>query len=193
MANWRFLIPAVAVAMLNACATTYQPLQVDPKTALYPTSTNVDPGGVQTFVTTTDPKSFPAVLLLSESSFRPANFSFMIRDALAQAGITHVYTTEEFRAMAQDQKFSTADPLDSQTIKHYSETVARVLVVSASFTNNGDANTLTTLSVQDGGTGQVLLKLDHTRLVWWSFDKEALYPVLNKLREWVKASTAGAA
>jgi hypothetical protein len=179
----------IALAILGGCATTYQPLKVDEKTGLYPTSAQVDPGGVQIYVTTTNPRSFPVVLLLTESNYRPAGFAFMIRDALAQVGITNVYTPEEFRAMAHDQKFTVPDRLESETIKRYSDSIAPVLVVSASYVNAGDANTMTELSIQDGRTGQILLKLDHAHMVWWSFDSEALYPVLNKLRLWVKAST----
>jgi hypothetical protein len=181
------------LAAISACATTYQPLKVDPKSEMYPTSVTVDPGGIETFVTSSDPRSFPVVLLLTESTYRPANFSFMLRDALAQAGITRVYTPSEFRAMAQDQNFAAGDTLDSELIKRYSATVAPTLVVSASYVNAGDANTVTALSVQDGRTGQTLLKLDHPKMVWWSFDTEALYPVLNQLRRWVKASTPGTA
>lgn len=175
-----------------ACATTYQPLKVDPKTELYPTSVTVDPGGIETFATSSNPRTFPVVLLLTESTYRPANFSFMIRDALFQAGVTRVYTSSEFRAMAEDQKFALGDKIDSEVIKRYSATIVPVLVVSASYVNAGDANTVTALSVQDGRSGQMLLKLDHPKMVWWSFDTEALYPVLNELRKWVKASTPGA-
>jgi hypothetical protein len=183
----------VTLLVLASCATTYQPLQVDPRTSQYATSVQVDPGGIETFVTTSDPKSFPVVLLLTDASYRPALFSFMVRDAMAQAGVTGVYTAEEFRAMAEDRRHPAPDRLGSDYIKDFSSSVAPVLVVSATHNNVGGANTLTTLSVQDGRTGKVLLKMNHTRLVWMSFDTEAIYPVLNKFREWVKASTPGAA
>ena len=167
-------------------------MKVDPKTELYPTSVTVDRGGIEAFVTSSDPRSFPVVLLLTESTYRPANFSFMVRDALSQVGITRVYSAREFRAMADDRKFVVGDKLDSEVIKRYSAAIEPILVVSAAYIGAGDANTVTSLSVQDGRTGQMLLKLDHPKMVWWSFDTEALYPVLNELRKWVKASTPGA-
>ena len=186
------VLVGLGVAVLaGGCATTYQPLKVDTKTAQYPTSVQIAPGGIQKFVTTVDPRQFAAVLLLTESNYRPATFAFMIRDALAQVGITNVYTRDEFALMAGDRHFSVGQ-LDSNTIRSYSETQGPVLVVSATFLNTGGANTLTEMSIQDGRTGQVLLKLNHTRLVWWSFDSEALYPVLNKMRDWVKSSAGGA-
>ena len=179
-------------AVLAGCATTYQPLQVDSTSGQYRTSIKVDPGGVQTFVTTTDPLTYPVILLTAESNYSPSKFEFMVRSVLAQAGMTAVYNTEEFKNYAADRHFDAAAPsVNAEMVQKFSKQIAPVLLVNSKYTTGENAWVRVELQIQDAGTGQVLLRVDHNRLVWLSFDSEALYPVLNRLREWVKASAKG--
>jgi hypothetical protein len=178
---------------LCGCSPSYQTLRVDPKTDGYSTSTSVDPGGIAASVTTTDPRTFPVVLLITRSNIRPAGLEFTVRNALAQAGITNVYDAEEFSRYCSDRHLTVEpDHLDGDVIRKVSTDLVPVLVVNMSYMLVGEARMHAVLQVVDGRTGEVLLRVDHPRLVWSSFDGEALYPVLNQLRGWIKSSEAGA-
>jgi hypothetical protein len=192
------LLTAAATFLLSGCATTtlYAPLKVDPGTGLYPTFAHVAPADAQAFVTTENPRAFRAVVLSVQTNVRPANLSFMIRQALAQEGITRVYTSNEFARMTGypaaplAAKPGPGDPEpDRVAIRKYSKLVGPVLIVRFGFVmDSGHARTM--LDISDGLDDQVLLKIDQRRLIWSNWDKEALFPVLNELRQWVNACTS---
>lgn len=178
-----------AIVLLAGCATQYQTLRVDEKSGLYPTSTTVDPGGVLVYDTSVAPKSFKYVLLITNSNNRPSGFSFTVRSALAQAGLIAVYTPEEFRLLAQDRGFTfPEDRFTSESLRRFSTENGRVLVLDYTYRFLGNASMSSLLVATDGSTGKTLLRIDHPKHVFWDFDGEALYPVLNQLRKWIKDS-----
>lgn len=188
----RVLSLLIAAVLLTACAKNYRALVVDAKSGTYPTSTQVDPGGVLAFVTTVDPKNFPVVILATDATIRPSIFEFTVRNALAQAGLTRVLNIQEFRAYAKDKGFDLSlDPVGKETMRRYSEHTEPVLLINMSYLIVGEARWHALLAVTDGRTGQSLLNVDHPKLVWSDADGEVLYPVLNQLRDWIKASAKG--
>jgi hypothetical protein len=129
------------------------------------------------------------VLLASNSNLRPANFEFTMRSALAHLHETRVFNRDEFRQLAKDRHFALDDDkLDSATIKRFSEQVAPVLVVDTIYARLGDANWHAALRVIDGRTGELLLVVDHPKLVMLDSANEVLYPMLNQLRRWYAES-----
>lgn len=190
----RKLLLLLFAASLAACSTHYHTLKADDRTGLYPTSTQVDPGGILTFDTSIDPRASAYVLLITEANIRPSGFSFTLRTALAQSGITRVYTLDEFKQLALDRSFKFQDDkINAESLRRFSKEIGPVLVVDMTYRFVGDARMRSTLSVGDGRTGKALLRVDHPRLVWSDFDAEALYPVLNQLRKWIKESSRGTA
>jgi hypothetical protein len=179
---------------LAACSTHYHTLKADELTDLYPTSTQVDPGGILSFDTSVDPRASAYVLLITDANIRPTVFSFTLRSALAQSGITRVYTPEELKRLARDRGFTFPDDkISSESLRRFSTNIGPVLVVDMTYRFVGDARMQSILVVSDGRTGRALLRVDHPKMVWSDFDTEALYPVLNQLRKWVKQSGRGAA
>ena len=188
------LIASSLIALsLSACSTHFHTLKPDDRTGFYPTSAQVDPGGILKFDTSIDPRNSAYVLLVSESNIRPAGFSFTLRSALAQSGLTRVYTLDEFKQLAQDKGFTFQDDkINAESLRRFSTEIGSVLVVDMTYRFVGDARMRSTLIVGDARTGKTLLQVDHPRLVWSDFDAEALYPVLNQLRKWIKDSSKGA-
>jgi len=181
-----------AIVLLSACSTFYQPLQVDEKTGLYPTSVQVDPGGITVFDTSTDPKTYKYVLLLTDSNIRPSVFSFTVRSALAQAGVIRVYTSDEFLRLARDRGITTSNSQPgTELIQRFAKEIGPVLVVDYTYQFLGDAHYHSRLSVVDAQSGRALLRVDHPRLNWANADAEAMYPVLNQLRKWMNESAKG--
>lgn len=186
----RSILAAAGTFLLTGCASTtlYAPLSVDPGTGLYPAVVHLTPADAQAFVTGEDPRAFRAVVLTVETNFRPANLAFMIRQALAQEGITRVYTMSEFARMAglrSPPASATARP-DMAAVQKYSRLTAPVLIVNFRFDMSaGHADTA--LKVSDDSNGHTLLEIDQRRLIWSNWDTESLFPVLNELRQWVKA------
>jgi hypothetical protein len=179
---------------LTACSPHYQALKVDEQTGMYPAFTEVDPGGTLAFDTSVDPQTSPYVLLLTNATFRPPVFSFTVRNALAQSGITRVFTPEEFKQLAQDKGFTfSSDKNILEELSRFSSEVGPVLVVAMSYRFIGEARARSTLVVGDAQTGKILLRVDHHKTVWSNADAEALYPVLNQLRKWIKESSRGGA
>ena len=116
-----------------------------------------------------------------------------MRSALAQSGLTRVYTLDEFKQLAQDKGFTFQDDkINAESLRRFSTEIGSVLVVDMTYRFVGDARMRSTLIVGDARTGKTLLQVDHPRLVWSDFDAEALYPVLNQLRKWIKDSSKGA-
>jgi hypothetical protein len=192
------LISKVALVLLTvslaACSTHYHTLKADERTDLYPTSTQVDPGGILTFDTSIDPRASAYVLLITEANIRPSVFSFTLRSALAQSGITRVYTPDELKRLAQDRGFKFPDDkINAESLRRFSTEIGPVLVVDMTYRFVGDARMQSVLVVGDGRTGRALLRVDHPKVVWSDFDAEALYPVLNQLRKWIKQSGKGTA
>ena len=178
-------------ASLAACSGHYRTLEIDEKTGLYPTYTQVDPGGTLVFNTSVDPRSFSYVLLNTRTNLKPTQLSFTVRSALAQSGITKVYTPAEFKQLAQDRGFTFPnDTISTDDLRNFSAVVGSVLVVDMIYRN--DARAMSLLVVNDGRTGKALLRVLHQKTVWGNLDAEALYPVLNQLRKWIKESKGGA-
>ena len=178
---------------LTACLGHYRTLEIDEQTGLYPTSTQVDPGGTLVFDTSVDPQSFSYVLLSTRTNLKPYQLSFTVRSALAQSGITKVYTPEEIKLLAQDRGFTFPnDTISADDLRNFSAEVGSVLVVDMIYRAVGDARMMSLLVVNDGRTGKVLLRVLHQKTVWSDSDVEALYPVLNQLRKWIKESKGGA-
>ena len=176
---------------LTACLGHYRTLEIDEQTGLYPTSTQVDPGGTLVFDTSVDPRSFSYVLLNTRTNLKPTQLSFTVRSALAQSGITKVYTPAEFKQLAQDRGFTFPnDTISTDDLRNFSAVVGSVLVVDMIYRN--DARAMSLLVVNDGRTGKALLRVLHQKTVWGNLDAEALYPVLNQLRKWIKESKGGA-
>lgn len=189
MRHW-CLCSLLACVMLSGCAHQYVPLQLDEKSLAYPTSTQVDPGGVLAYNTQVNPKIFPVVLLVANSNNRASIFEFTMRTALAQLNATDVFNPAEFRKFAADRHVVLdGDKLDGTAIQRFSNTVAPVLLVEAVYRFVGDARMMVGVRVTDGRTGTVLLAVNHPRTVWNNFDSEALYPMLNQLRRWYLASS----
>lgn len=189
----RALLPLLLAVSLAACSTHYQTLKVDDRSGLYPTSTQVDAGGILRFDTSVDPTRSAYVLLVADSNVRPSGFAFTLRSALAQSGITRVYTPEEFKLLAQDKGFQLPeDRITAEALRRFSTDHGPVLVVDMSYRFVGDARMRSQLLVGDARSGKLLLRVDHPKLVWSNFDAEALYPVLNQLRRWIKDSSKGA-
>jgi hypothetical protein len=190
---WKLAAGATLVC-LSACSTLYQPLKLDEKTGQYPTSVQVDPGGVTALDTSKDPRQYRHVLLLTDANVRPSVFAFTVRQALAQAGIVRVFTTDEFAALAADRGIAGADgQITNAQIQRFSKDVGSVLVIDYRYQFLGDARFLAQLSATDATTGAVLLRVNHPRLNWANADAEAMYPVLNELRKWIQLSAKGQA
>jgi len=169
-------------ASLAACSGHYRTLEVDEQTGLYPTFTKVDPGGTLVFDTSVDPRSFSYVLLNTRTNLKPSQLSFTVRSALAQSGITKVYTPEELKQLAQDRGFTFPnDTISADDLRNFSAKVGSVLVVDMIYRNTGNARVASLLVVNDGRTGKALLRVLHQKTVWSDFDAEALYPVLNPI------------
>ena len=185
----RYISIAAATLLISGCATTlYAPLKVDPTTGSYPAVVHLTRADTQAFVTRENPRTFRAVVLTVETNARPANLTFMIRQALAQEGITRVYTMSEFERMTGSQSSPgvTTAQQDMAAIQNYSRLNAPVLIVNFDFEmSSGHAQTA--LKISDGLSGQILLEIDRGRLIMSNWDEEALHPVLNELREWVNA------
>ncbi len=191
----KYQLPLIALlgCILSACSTHYQTLKVDERSGQYPTSSQVDAGGVLTYDTSVDSRGFPVVLLITNANIRPSGFEFTVRHALAQSGFSRVYTIDEFRLLAADKGFAFADEkIDAEAVRRFSSQVAPVLVVDITYRFVGDARMRSLLIVGDGRTGKALLRVDHHKTVWSDFDAEALYPVLNQLRKWIRDSSKGA-
>lgn len=167
---------------------------MDEKTGLYPTSVQVDPGGVTVYDTSADPKAYRYVLLLTDSNIRPSVFAFTVRQALAHGGVTRVYTPDEFLAIAEDRRLSSnGAQISTELVQRFAKEIGSVLVVDYRYQFVGDARFHSRLSVTDAANGKVLLRVDHPRLNWANADAEAMYPVLNQLRKWMKESGKGQA
>lgn len=187
---WRMPVAAVIAVVLAGCSTNYKPLRLDAAQSAYPTNAKVDPGGILAFDTSVDPASYPYILMTTASNYRPSNLSFTLRTALAQSGFVNVYTSEELGLLARDRGYPfPEDTVDAASLRRFSEEVGPVLLVDMRYGRVGDARMYGSLSVRDARTGRQLLKVDHPRTVWSDFDAEALYPVLNEFRRWVKSST----
>jgi hypothetical protein len=188
--NLKTTASIIFLALTSGCATNYLPLKVDEKTGFYATSTEVDPGGILAFKTNINPRSFPVILLLTESNNRPNSLEFTTRNALAQAGFKNVYSADELRQFAIDHKFSFQDDqFTRESLRRFSNEITPVLAIDIRYNYIGDARTRTTLLVTDTRSSTNLLVVDHPKLVWSNFDSEALYPVLNQLRKWLASSS----
>lgn len=191
--NPKALLLGAAVA-LGGCSTHYHTLKVDERTDLYPTTTKVDPGGVLAYDTSVDPRQFPFVLMVTRANLRPSGLAFTVRHALAQSGFSKVYSPSEFLLLAKDRGFSfTDDRINAESLRRFSAEVGPVLIVDMTYQFVGDARMYSNLVVVDARKMTPLLRVDHPRTVWSDFDGEALLPMLNQLRKWVKDSSKGAA
>lgn len=191
--KWKIAASA-ALLSLGACSTLYQPLKLDDKTGLYATSVQVDPGGVTAFDTSRDPKQYRYVLILTDSNIRPTVFAVTVRQALAQSGLVRVYTPGEFAALASDRGITSPDgQISSEMVQRFSREVGSVLVIDYRYQFLGDAHFIGQLSAVDASTGATLLRVNHPRTNWSNADTEAMYPVLNELRKWLKQSSKGQA
>jgi len=170
----------------------YQPLKLDPGSGNYPTTNQLDPAAVSVFNTSADPHRYPVVLLVAESNIRPSVFEFEMRSALAQLGIKRVYLVSEFAQLSADNNLpfaSRTDPLPAA--QAFADKIAPVLVVTMDYEFIGNATVVSNLSVVDARERRSLFVLNQPKKVWSNWDAEALWPVLNELRRWVKASTKG--
>ena len=176
--------------VLGGCAS-YQPVQVDPKTDLYATTTQLDDSAIREYDTSVDPAKFRFVALNANSNVYPARFEFFTRTALADLGIKQVLNQEELVAMVKmHPKLGSINAInDPLAIKKVSDTVGPIMLIEFSSAWDGDVRRYVTLKITDASTGRTLLRVEHPKPIWVSVDPEAHYPVLNALRQWVKAST----
>lgn len=185
----KLFLAILCFAALGGCAS-YAPVQVDPKTGLYPTATQLEASAIREYETTVDLSKFKFVALSSSSNVYPARFEFFVRAALADLGIKQVLNQDELVAMVKMHPKLTAvtainDPL---AIKKVSDTVGPILLIEFNSVWDGDVRRYVTLKATDASTGKTLLRVEHPKMIWASVDPEAHYPVLNALREWVKAN-----
>jgi hypothetical protein len=180
----------LAALLISGCSTTYKPLSVDSRTGLYDTSTVVAPGGVTTSANSVNLKDFGAVLLVADSNSYPSRLEFVARRALAELGIRRVVNIEEYRQWASDRQFVLPDDkLSNDSIKSFSSAVTPVLVIQVRYGWLGDTQHYGGLRVTDGRTGEALLTVSHPKGVWMNVDQEVIYPVLNELRKWHRATS----
>lgn len=191
MFNLRCVIALGMTLALSGCATHYRPLELrnDPG-GNYETSVQVDPGGILVYETKITPRTFPVVLILTDSNLYPPRFEFTIRQVLAQLGVTNVFNVEEFRQFAMDQRFDLfGSKFNSDSISRFSAQIAPVMVISASYRYVFQGRVRVTLRVIDGRSNLPLLQVDHPRNVTLDFVGEALLPVFNQLRRWYRDSS----
>jgi len=175
-------------AFLGGCASRYQAPTIDASTGLYDASTEVDPGGVLMSKSRVNPTDFGAVLLLTNSNIYPSHLEFMVRGSLNDLGYKNVINVAEWKAWASDRGFVVPEEIKGDTLKDFSVRVKPLLIVDMRHAGGGE-RTFTMLRVVDGRTLESLLVVSHPRTVWVSFDKEAIYPVLNELRKWHRKAT----
>lgn len=173
---------------LAGCAS-YAPVQVDQKTGMYSTTTELDKSAIREYDTTVDLQAFRFVYLNANSNVYPGRFEFFVRNALADLGVTQVLNQDELVAFVKAHPklkdvSSVNDPL---AIKKVSEAVGPILMVEFNSIWDGDVRRYVTLKITDASTGRKLLHVEQDKLIWMSVDPEAHYPVLNVLRQWVKA------
>jgi len=179
----------LALCLLAGCAASYNPLTIDPATDLYATSSHLDPGGVLSFVTTTNPKQIPIVVLASEATSRPSLFEFKMREVLAQVGANRVLNESEFSSLVTDRAMPGIDNLsEMEMVRQFSAQVAPVLLVKIRYGVYGSINQAE-LIVIDGRDGRTLLHVNHAPFIWTDPETETLFPVLNEMRRWFKASS----
>lgn len=175
---------------LTGCASRYRPLQLDERTSQYPAAFKLQPENIRRFDTSVNPNSFPVVLMLSRSNYRPFGFEFMMRSAFAQLQNTRVFNQEEFLRFASDKKFAiTRDKLYGETMQRFSKEVVPVLVVdlSTDFANN--AQWYGSITITDGRSGEMLFFANLNQTVFSDVDSEVIYPLLNELRRWYAESS----
>jgi hypothetical protein len=184
----------LCLIFLGGCQSSYRPLKIDSKTSFYPTTTELDAGATTVFSTSTDPATFPIILLSTSANLRSQVFEFMMRDALAQAGMIKVFTPVEFMALAKSKgiDLGNRNQIDA-TVVEFSSRIVPVLAITYDLQWDGDVRRYSRLKVVDGRSGQALLELNQNRLIWADADSEAIYPVLNQLRKWIKASSKSGA
>lgn len=175
---------------MSGCAT-YAPIQVDPKSDLYSTATDLDKSAIREYDTSIDPQIFRFIALNANSNVYQARFEFFVRNALSYLGIKQVLNQDELAAMVKmhPRLKDVTSTTDSLAIKKISDTIGPMLFVDFNSTWDGDVRRYVSLKIVDGSTGRVLLRIEHPKLIWANVDSEAHYPVLNALRQWFKAST----
>lgn len=184
------LFPVLLAACLSGCAhpKIYRPIQLDPQTGLYPTTTQVRPGALLNRKTTVSPATFGVVLLRAKSNYMPANFEYAMRQAFAQMNRPLVMNQAEFDRFAADHNIDAAR-LGDAPVREVSSKVAPVMVVDALFSLESSAYWAGGVRISDGRTGEPLLFVNHTKTVWSDQVNEVLYPMLNELRHWFADSS----
>ena len=185
MNSLRLALLAPVLVLLAACGTTYKPLNLDAKTGMYDTTTQVAPGAVSVSKTKVTPSEFAAVLVVTSSNRYPTRLEFLVRHALLDMGYHNVVNITEFREWARDSSFALSSaPLTPATVKAFSSRVSPVLIVDMRFSHVGGTTHQASLRVTDGRSLEPLLQVNHVKTLWASADEEILYPVLNELRKW---------
>jgi hypothetical protein len=177
--------------LTTGCASTYRTLKVDAQAGLYPTNSQLDPGATTVYDTSVDLRAFPIVLLITDTNLQPSVFEFTVRTALAQAGIINVFSSIEFFALAKSKGIDVSDSrVTPAIVRSFSSRVAPVLSIEYSLEGSSGGQKQSTLVVTDTRTNRPLLQLDQKSSVG-DINTGAMYPVLNQLRRWIKASTKG--
>lgn len=174
--------------VLSGCAS-YAPPKINDKTGLYDTSTSLDEGAVQNRNTNLNLRKYRFVHLVTETNVYPGRFEFFTRAALARNGLTTVLNTDELAEMvASNPRFSSIQSVtDPVSLRRLAEQVGPILQVRLSSRWDGDVRRYVTMTVRDLATGEQLLHIYHSKMIWSDVDGEAHYPVLNELKKWVDA------
>ncbi|MES2946444.1 MAG: hypothetical protein V4772_26550 [Pseudomonadota bacterium] len=185
-----FSVGFVALGLVG-CAS-YQPVQVDPKTDLYNTATKLEDSAIRENDTSADLAKYRFVVLNTRSNVYPARFEFFIRTALADLGMVKVLNQEELVSLVKmHPKLASMESInDPLAIKKVSDTLGPVLVIDCNSMWDGDVRRYVTLKITDASSGKTFLRIDHPKFIWASVDPEAHYPVLNALRQWVRATAS---
>jgi len=187
-----FFVALLCLAVVGCGSNVfYLPVHVDPKTDMYSTTSEVNKSAILEYDTSVDPRKFRFVALYASSNAYPGRFEFFIRNALAELGIKQVLNQGELEALVKAQPKLKDIPWigDHLALKRVSDTVGPILMIECNSTSSGSAWRYVTLKISDVSTGRTLLHIEQHKMVWTSVDSEALYPVLNVLRQWFKAST----
>ena len=179
------------LATLSGCAS-YAPPKINDKTGFYETITNLDEAAIRTRNTDVNLGKYRFVHLVSETNVYPGRFEFFTRAALAKNGFTRVLNTDELTELiASNSRFSSIQSIsDPVSLRRLAELFGPILQIRFSSRWDGDVRRYVTMTITDLTTGEQLLHIYHSKLIWSDVDAEAHYPVLNEFKKWADACSA---
>ena len=186
----RDILVILFLFLIPACAT-FEPVNIDKTTGLFPASAEVDKKYIKVYRPVAGVQDINYLYLRAYSPYGNDKFYGFMKDALSKIGFKTIYSEKELaqRVIASGlSNCGVTNISDLISLNNLAKATGPFLVMECNVFRVGDAVYRFDLQLIDPLSGETYLEISRIRIAWLNVDREVNYPMLNVIKQWYDES-----